>query len=216
MNNFYVYMYLRSYNSKHGPVSSPYYVGKGKGKRAWNKDHAISLPTNPKNIIIVEGCLSESDAFQLEKDLIKQYGRIDLGTGCLHNRTDGGPTSGQVSEETRAKMRAAKLGKINGPHDAEWNANIAASQLGKVVSPDTCARISSSKKGVSNPHSIEHCKNISKGKIGCNRPDIKAGTETRKKMIQGVIGSKRSPETILRMRAAALKREANKRRPKDV
>lgn len=42
-----------------------------------------------------------------------------------------------VSAETRAKMRAAKLGKpgpwrgkVRGPHSAEWNAKISAAHLG--------------------------------------------------------------------------------------
>ena len=52
--------------------------------------------------------MTEPDAFQSEMLLISLYGRIDLGTGCLRNRTDGGEgLYGQVfSSEHRAKIGA--------------------------------------------------------------------------------------------------------------
>jgi len=90
-NIFYVYKYLRSKASKNGLAGSPYYIGKGRGKRASRKaNHYVPVPTNAKNIAIVSEGMSELDALQLEMLLIHFYGRVDLGTGCLNNMTDGG------------------------------------------------------------------------------------------------------------------------------
>jgi hypothetical protein len=113
MTIYYVYAYLRE-------DSTPYYIGKGKGDRAYVKDHNVRVP--PRNrIIILEQNLEEQAALDLEAELIKQYGRKDLGTGILHNKTDGGPspvlygpqngmTGKKHSEETLRKISLAKTG----------------------------------------------------------------------------------------------------------
>lgn len=90
MKNFYVYMYLRCKNSKNGTIGSPYYVGKGKGSRAFSKDHRCKPPLDLANIVFVARDMTEWDAHQLEMLLIHHYGRIDNKTGCLANLTDGG------------------------------------------------------------------------------------------------------------------------------
>lgn len=59
---------------------------------------------------------SEAEAHEKECELIALYGRRDKKTGFLTNHTDGGEGAvGQiVTEETRKKMSAAKIGnKIN-------------------------------------------------------------------------------------------------------
>ena len=81
MTIYYVYAYLRSKDSVTGRAGTPYYIGKGKAKRAWSKNHSINLPNDPNNIVILESNLSEKDAYLLESNLIQQYGRKDLGTG---------------------------------------------------------------------------------------------------------------------------------------
>jgi len=106
-NTFYVYKYLRSKPTGHGPVGSPYYIGKGKGRRVYStQDRTSFVPKDKKNIVIVSTGMNEADAFQLEMLLIHLYGRIDNGKGCLRNRTDGGdgPSGWVPSEETREKM----------------------------------------------------------------------------------------------------------------
>jgi hypothetical protein len=79
---FYTYLYLRE-------NGTPYYVGKGKEKRAYQsgKNH---YPPKDKTYIILQEFLSEEDAFTAEKFLIAYYGRKDRDHGLLRNLTDGG------------------------------------------------------------------------------------------------------------------------------
>jgi len=62
---------------------------------------------------IVFDKLTWDEACKKEVELIKKYGRVDLGTGTLVNLTEGGEGAiGRVvKEETRYKMSKAKKGK---------------------------------------------------------------------------------------------------------
>jgi hypothetical protein len=90
---FYVYKYLRSKKSKNGVIGTPYYIGKGVRDRAYSKYHKIVVPDDKSNIVIVQGKMLEAEALQLEMLLIHLYGRYDLKSGCLHNRTNGGESN---------------------------------------------------------------------------------------------------------------------------
>jgi len=110
-NNFYVYFYLRD-------DYTPYYVGKGKGNRAYDKcNRSLNLPKDKSRIIILHDNLTETYAFILERYYIKWFGRKDNNTGILRNLTDGGegcsgmigPNRGKsLPEEWKQKMRKPK------------------------------------------------------------------------------------------------------------
>jgi hypothetical protein len=118
MTIYYVYAYLRE-------DQTPYYIGKGKGYRAYDKaghvKRGIQLPPDRSRIIILQESLTNEQAMDLETELIQHYGRKDLGTGILHNKTDGGVnpilygeangmTGKKHSEETLRKISQAKKG----------------------------------------------------------------------------------------------------------
>jgi len=109
MNTYYVYQYLRSKDSDQGKSGTPYYVGKGKSKRAWVKKRTVPMPTDESMIVLVAENLTESEAFELEKSLISQWGRLDNGTGCLRNLTDGGEgcSGRKLSAESISKRSEA-------------------------------------------------------------------------------------------------------------
>jgi hypothetical protein len=120
---FYVYTYLRE-------DRTPYYVGKGSGERAFKKwGKGIKPPKDLSRIVIVEDNLDEQTAFDLERKLIAEYGRKDLGTGILYNMTDGGEgpsghkTRGWTwSEESKAKRRGSgnpAFGKKQSPESQQ-------------------------------------------------------------------------------------------------
>ena len=80
---FYAYIWLRQ-------DGTPYYVGKGKGDRAFEQTgHRVRRPQDSDSIIVQE-YETEDDAFEAERFFIAYFGRLDLGTGVLTNLTDGG------------------------------------------------------------------------------------------------------------------------------
>jgi hypothetical protein len=163
MNNYYTYAYLR----KDG---TPYYIGKGEKNRAYRKNKGeVKPPKDKTRIIFLKENLTEEEAFRHEIYMIFVFGRKDLKTGILRNKTDGGegPSGAVRSKETRKKMSQIMKGKNTKKGKDHPN-------YGKSHSEETKRKISEKLSGEKHPmygksHSEETKRKISeahKGKIG--------------------------------------------------
>jgi hypothetical protein len=175
---FYVYAYLRKEDL------TPYYIGKGQDKRAFGKDHSVVVPKDLSRIVFLETNLTELGAFALERRYIRWYGRKDLGTGILRNKTDGGDgATGIIPWNLNKKIGSflteagrKKVSKANKGIPKNHGNKISAALKGKPKSEDQKAKISAKLKG-----------NIpwNKGKTGVqesSRKGVIVSDETRAKM----------------------------------
>jgi len=171
---YYTYAYLRE-------DGTPYYIGKGKDDRVyyrWRK--GLKPPKDRRRIIFLKQNLTEEEAFKHEIYMISVFGRKDLGTGILHNKTNGGEGNNGVimSEETKRKISEANKGRIKSD---EWKKNLSGAMKGK-------------------PKSEEHRRNNSEGQKGktlseetkrkMSESHKNPSEEIRKKMIEAKKGSK--------------------------
>ena len=178
--HYYTYAYLRE-------DKTPYYIGKGKGNRLYKRGSRVFAPPKDKSrIIFLKQNLTEGEAFKHEIYMIAVLGRIDLGTGILHNRTDGGEGISNPSEETRRKM--------------------SETHKGKIVSEESRKRIGEANK---NP-SEETRRKKSDANRGENNPNYgkTASEETRKKLSEAL----KNPSEEIRRKIS----EASKNRSKEI
>jgi hypothetical protein len=108
MIEYYVYAYLRE-------DGSPYYIGKGKGRRAYSKSHSVKLPADKSRIVFITSNLTDAESQMLEVQLIEQYGRKDLGTGILRNMTNGGD-GGEGYKHTKEMIEYLREKSIGRTH----------------------------------------------------------------------------------------------------
>jgi hypothetical protein len=237
-NIFYVY-YLRR-PDKVDPLESgdgqPFYVGKGKSRQVYShRGQALGSFHKPgrkslrisiihklwrQNLdfteeIMVDG-LSEKEAFDLEMEAISIYGRIDLGTGCLANLTDGGEGGiGAVrSEEFRRNVSIFQKGNtwMLGKHhtddakrrigEASKGNKYAAGQegpwKGKKLPKEICEKIRQANTGK------KQSKEQIQKRVESNR---KKSVETGKKISKANTGKHHTPETKANMRESWKNRE---------
>jgi len=107
MKEYYTYAYLRE-------DGTPYYIGKGIGYRITNNSSrkGLKCPKDKSRVIKLKQNLTEDEAFKHEIYMIAVFGRKDLGTGILHNRTGGGEGSSNVNEEIR-RLYSSRMKKLN-------------------------------------------------------------------------------------------------------
>jgi hypothetical protein len=196
-NDYYVYLYLRAYDSKHAPRFTPYYVGKGRKNRAFSCSRTIPRPQDSSLIVFVREQMTEAEAFALEKYCIGLYGRIDNGTGILRNLTDGGEGSSgfKHSPETCAQLSEMRKGtRLSEEHRKK----IATLHRGRKRSAETRRKISESQKGKIIPkHAREHLSRLMKGR--------KLSPEHRSNIAEAGKGRKASDETKEKLSRAKAK-----------
>lgn len=184
INRFYVYGLV-------DPRSNQlFYVGKGSYRRAWSHTSLVKKGKSTNNRvkdsiigkILKDGFepeikmfakhLNETDALELEHQLILSYGNVYDKSGCLVNVCEGGKqvplNSGRTrwktgrtpwnkgktgftcSEETKAKMSSSRLGQkyaLGAKHSEEANRRRVESRSWYKPSDDTKRKMSDSQKG---------------------------------------------------------------------
>ena len=105
--DYYTYAYLRE-------DRTPYYIGKGRLKRAWSKQHSVRLPPKER-ILILKQDMTNEEACRHEVYMVSVFGRQDLGTGILRNMTAGGEgaveRSAELNKKVSDKMKGVKKTK---------------------------------------------------------------------------------------------------------
>ena len=194
---FYTYAHYK-------PNNSIFYIGKGRGRRAWGKDnrnnHWLNIVAkygDPKVQILAEW-QTEEEALEHEKLLVMCF--RDMGCAIV-NMTDGGegvsgykhtPESTQkrlesmrghiVSDATKAKMREAHLGENN-------------HFFGQSHSEESKAKISKKKQGCIGPWAGKLRSEETRRKISIalsGRPGRKHTEESRRKLSMSHLGKKQA------------------------
>lgn len=108
---FYTYAYLRE-------DGRPYYIGKGKGRRAWRQHGSAGRywkPPGDERILLLKWGLTEEEAFAHEVYLIAVYGNAHQKDGWLSMNFDEGglgATGARHTEEHKEHMRQVMTGRV--------------------------------------------------------------------------------------------------------
>ena len=145
-NRFYTYAYLRE-------DGTPYYIGKGNGRRLYKKGKGeVGKPIDKTRIIFLKQNISEEEAIKHEIYMIAVFGRKDLGTGILRNKTDGGDgVSGYKPDEEiclsiSKRMKGNKFAK-GYKHSLESKEKISRANKGRIYPEERNKKISLSRTG---------------------------------------------------------------------
>lgn len=186
----YVYVLFR-------PDGTPCYVGKGRGDRWTHHERRPKVRGHNPHLariiakaggelpkVKVRVGLTDIEAFAIEVALIAAIGRGK--NGPLVNLTDGGDGLVNPSPETRAKMSARAITRLQDPVararftrlgrrgsiSDETRQKMSASHSGKKKSPAHVAAVAAALRG--KPKSAEHCAIMSAQRLGVKRGDYSA------------------------------------------
>lgn len=108
----------------------PIYVGKGHGDRAYthltHQDlsrpfyrhlHTMRLNGVEPRIIVIQHDMDEVSAWALEMDLIAEFGRKDMKTGTLFNRSAGGEGPSYDRRKLVMNNMIGDITTLKRPHD---------------------------------------------------------------------------------------------------
>ncbi len=150
---YYVYAHYRKSDNK------VFYVGKGHGRRykrvgktqrsnLWSK---IAKKHGYYHKIWAEN-LTEQQAFDMEKEWIALYGRINIKTGFLANLTEGGEgASGRIATEEQIKAQKER-------YTEEYREKLRIAHLGYVMPEEQKEKIAAGHKN--KPKSVQHSRNV--------------------------------------------------------
>lgn len=127
VNPFYTYAYLRE-------DGTPYYVGMGQGKRAFNWHRHCPVPPRER-ILFLKKNLTREGAMRHEIYLIAVLGRKNIGTGRLINLTAGGESKNgfRPTEEQKEKWRGKNNGCFGKTGHTNPNARLTKEQREQIL-----------------------------------------------------------------------------------
>lgn len=138
MKEYYTYAYLRE-------DRTPYYIGKGRNNRL-HEYHTkfVKLPPRDRRIVL-KRFDNEDAAYKHEIYMIAVFGRKDLQSGILINRTPGGdnPPKNDIAGWNKGK-------KMN--YGPERGKKISEALKGKPKSKEHCAALSKAATGRVSPN----------------------------------------------------------------
>jgi hypothetical protein len=119
-----------------------FYVGIGQDYRPYVTRGRSNLWNKVKDkygiiVDVIHENINKDEAIKIEIELISKYGRIDIGTGCLTNLTDGGEginAGYKHNDSFKEKARQRQLGVV------PWN-------KGKKLTKEHTDKVSKSLKG---------------------------------------------------------------------
>lgn len=175
---------------------------KREGRKYRLHNAILKYGTDAFTIETLAACADKDTLDKLERYFICE---VFQSTNDLlgYNIDRGGKSTGRTSESTKAKQRAAMLGRKLKPHSDETKAKIGAIHRGKKMSAESCAKMSKSRRGMK--PSEETRAKMSAWQIGRKRPPFSA--EARANMGASHKGKKLSIEHRAKIAAGIARRK---------